>query len=85
MLKVEIIDHHMDINPQGLDVEDIKRIESMLTCMLRETIIESYLITLWPYIVRLLPMRGGLSKTKSTKWQSTLLKESLRVKPEDLE
>lgn len=43
MLKVEIIDHHMDINPQGLKVEDIKRIESMLTCMLRETIIESYL------------------------------------------
>ena len=43
MLKVEIIDHHMDINPQGLEVEDIKRIESMLTCMLRETIIESYL------------------------------------------
>lgn len=43
MLKVEIIDHHMDINPQGLEVEDVKRIESMLTCMLRETIIESYL------------------------------------------
>ena len=43
MLKVEIIDHHMDINPQGLNIEDIKRIENMLTCMLRETIIESYL------------------------------------------
>lgn len=33
----------MDINPQGLEVEDIKRIESMLTCMLRETVIENYL------------------------------------------
>ena len=43
MLKVKIIDHYMDIDPQGLEVEDIKRIESMLTCMLEETIIESYL------------------------------------------
>ena len=43
MLKVKIIDHYMDIDPQGLDVEDIKRIESMLTCMLEEPIIESYL------------------------------------------
>ena len=43
MLKVKIIDHYMDIDPQGLEVEDIKRIESMLTCMLEEAIIESYL------------------------------------------
>ena len=33
----------MDIDPEGLEVEEIKRIESMLTCMLEETIIESYL------------------------------------------
>ena len=43
MLKVKIIDHYMDIDPEGLEVEEIKRIESMLTCMLEETIIESYL------------------------------------------
>ena len=43
MLKVKIIDHYMNIDPEGLEVEDIKRIESMLECMLEEPIIESYL------------------------------------------
>ena len=43
MLKVKIIDHYMNIDTEGLEVEEIKRIESMLTCMLDETSIESYL------------------------------------------
>lgn len=43
MFKVKIIDHYMNIDPDGIEVEDIKRIENMLTCMLEEPIIESYL------------------------------------------